>query len=128
MVCLIGAGPVRRMGVVDPVAGLTTGTIETVYAEVKTGITPWSAGLAMACLANPQVSLGIRPMICSFKIAGIHRMRGLARTVWIFRRGAGRSAGTCRQGKGQKQQKQWKKSAYHLILLLCHIHDELYRF
>ncbi len=79
----IGAGPVGRMGVVDPVAGFTTCAVDTFDADIKTGIAAWSAGLAMTGLTSRQVSLGIRAMICTVQIGTIHWMRRLAGAVWM---------------------------------------------
>ena len=73
---VIRPGPVGvgRMGVVDAVTTLTACTVDTIDANVKTGITPWSAGLSMAGLTGCQVSLGIRAMICRIQIGTIHWM------------------------------------------------------
>jgi len=60
------------------VTGLAAGTINTFDADVKTGITSWSAGLSMAGLTGRQVSLGIRAMICRIQIGAIHWMWRLA--------------------------------------------------
>jgi hypothetical protein len=71
---VIRPGPVNRMGVVEGVAGLAACTAGTIDANVKTGIASWSAGLSMAGLTGRQVSLGIRAMICTFKVGTIHWM------------------------------------------------------
>lgn len=78
---VIWAGPGGRVCVVDAVTSLTAGTVNTIDAKVKTGITPRSAGLSMAGLACRQVGLGIRAMICTIKIGAIHWMRRLAGAV-----------------------------------------------
>jgi hypothetical protein len=87
------------MGVVDLVATLASFIATTQDANIKTGIASRSARLPMAALADCQVSLGIRAMICTFKVGTIHWMWRLAgafgMTVKAVEIG-GEAAGSCR--------------------------------
>ena len=91
--------PVGGMDIVDPMTPLATSSVDPVDADIETGIASRSACLAMAVLADGQIGLGIRAMVCPAQIGTIQGVRHMARTVWVtaeaIERG-GKTAGSCR--------------------------------
>jgi len=77
------SGPVVWVGIIDPVAGFTTGPAGAVDPDIEAGIAPRPAGLAMTVLADRQVGLGIRTVDRSVQVSAIQRVRCLAGTFRV---------------------------------------------